>query len=92
MTKAALSDDELYARVIELWPRATEILRAGIDTLQEDMEKYINSNDAFRLINWLMLREVFQRKTLLIACERDDCKDIPAWIEQLYDDWEHETE
>jgi hypothetical protein len=87
-----LSDEELYARVKELWPRAEEILRAGIEAVEKEMEKSIDANDAFNLTNLLLLREVFWRKTVAIAIERDDTEDIPAWIEQTYDDWEHEAE
>jgi hypothetical protein len=91
-TKVALSDEELYARVTELWPRVREMLRAGIEAVENEMEESIDSEDAFKLTNLLILREVFWRKTIAIAIERDDTKDIPVWIEQLYDDWEHEAE
>jgi hypothetical protein len=90
-TKVALSDEELYARVTELWPRVQEMLRAGIEAAENEMEKSIDSEDAFKLINLLIVREVFWRKTIAIASERDDTKDIPAWIEELYDDWENEA-
>jgi hypothetical protein len=83
--------DDLYARAKELWPRITEMLREGIDAIQEEMEKSIDTNDAFALIDLLMLNEVFMRKTILKAAGRDDTEDIPAWIKQLYDDWEAEA-
>ena len=86
-----LSDDEHYARVIDLWPRITNMLREGIDAIQEEMDKSLDTNDAFALINLLLLREVFMRKTVVIACGRDDTEDIPAWIEQIYIDWEAEA-
>jgi hypothetical protein len=83
--------DELYARATKLWPRITEMLRERIEAIQEEMEKSIDTNDAFALIDLLMLNEVFLRKTIVIAAGRDDTDDIPAWIEQLYNDWNTEA-
>ena len=91
-TQPKLSDDELYARARELWPRITEMLRKGLDAIEEEMDKSIDSEDALKLINLLLLREVFLRKTIAIVIKRDDTEDIPAWIEQLYYDWEAEAE
>lgn len=87
-----MTDQEIYDLLRKEWPSIDAAIKEAIDGIQDSLEGMgMESDDAFRFINLLLLREIFFRKTILQCINRDKAEHIPDWIEKIYNEWDEEA-
>jgi hypothetical protein len=82
-----LKDGDVQRIRYERWPACQKILRQAIEKMEAEMEKTAPSDAAYNLINLLMQHEIFFRKTVAAAIDRDD-PDLLGWVRQEWIDWD----